>query len=226
MKTARTILSISTTAIIAAALLVGCSLFGSNPSAPSSVEQHAFDIATNVVPQIVTRTNVVTTTNVVNAPSPAGGTVLQTNVVNETHVVTVTNQVEQYQFSPKPAAVATAQALGTASGPFTAGIGTMVSSGLIMLYGLWAHLRSNKEGNTSTALAQEIETIREFILTLPSGTKIDQAVTQFMQQHQVEAGVAQNVLGILAKNVSNNDAVAAAKTLSDAIGIMSATPKA
>ena len=222
MKTKLTYLTVGLAAI---ALAFGCSMFGANPTPPSPLEAKVFNVITNVAYRIVDNTNVVTVTNVVTLVQPSGPPILTTNMVTTTNVVTQTNQVEQYQFTPKTEIVSTVQALGTASGPFTGGVGTMVGAALVALYAGWAQLRSNKNANTSTALAQEIETIREFILTLPSGTKIDQAVTQFMQQHQVEAGVAQNVLGILANNVSNNDAVAAAKELSDAIGVLSAPPK-
>jgi hypothetical protein len=119
-----------------------------------------------------------------------------------------------------PAVKGDIQAGGSILSTFMPGIGGMVSSGLMALLALWAYLRSSKLGNTSTALAQEIETLREFILSLPKGANYDQAITAWLQGHQAEAGVAQEVLGLLQSEVSNPDAQVAAKELQEAIGAM------
>lgn len=205
------------TLCVVAAVITGCKMFGANPAPPTPFEAKAFDITTNLTPQVVTRTNVVTTTNVVNVPSPFGVPFFQTNFVTSTNLVTVTNQLADYQYVPKPAATATITQLGTAVAPFTAGWGSIISGALVGFYGLWAHLRSTKKEATASALTQEIEAIRDFILTLPQGTKIDTAVTTFMQQHQVETGVAQEVLKLIEGNTSDPTAVGIAKQLQDAI---------
>lgn len=214
-------------AALSIALAAGCALFGANPKPPTPTEEKLFNVVTNIVPQVVVVTNTVMQTNIVDVTPPGAPAPVQvTNVVTETHVFNVTNQVAQYQYSPKPENVQTVQSLGTATAPFTAGIGTIVSAAILALYSGWATMRSSKNANTSTALAQEIETIREFILTLPSGAKIDQAVTQFMQQHQVEAGVANQVLSIIGNSVSNNDAKVAAQELQTVISTLAPpTPK-
>lgn len=208
-----------------AIVFTGCKLFGSSPSAPTPTEAKIFDITTNMAPQVVMRTNVVTTTNVVNAPSPSGAPMFSTNFVTATNIITLTNQVEQYQYTPKPVAVATTTELGSAVAPFTAGWGSIISGILVGAYGLWAHLRSTKQTATSSALTQEIEAIRTFILTLPQGTKIDSAVTQFMQQHQVEAGVASQVLALIKGYSSDPTVTGVAAQLQDVINTLTAPPK-
>jgi UDP-N-acetylmuramyl tripeptide synthase len=96
---------------------------------------------------------------------------------------------------------------------FAPGIGTIASSGLLLVLGIFAHLRgvgnTAAANNTSATLAQEIEALREFIQTLPSGAKYDTAITAWLQQHQLQAGVATQVLGLLGNEVSNPDAKAA-----------------
>jgi hypothetical protein len=204
----------------------GCKLFGANPAPPSKTEAKFFDIETNVIPQIVTRTNTITTTNIVNVPSPTGVPMFQTNFVTATNIVTQTNQVEEYTYTPKSATVGAIQTVGQATAPFTAGWGTIISSALVGLYGLWAHLRSTKKGDTAAALTQEIEAVRDFILTLPQGTQIDTAVTKFMQQHQMEAGVAQEVLGLIKGNTSDPTVVGVAAQLQAAINALTNPPAA
>lgn len=217
-----TTLSVFAGAIVLAA---GCKLFGSNPTPPTPTEARLFDITTNTTPQVVTQTNIVTSVKVVTVTNEVGIPVMTTNVFNTTNVVTTTNQVPDYQYTPKPAIESTISAAGTASGPFTAGWGTIAAGALSLLYGAWAHLRSTKSTATSSVLAQEIEAIRTFILTLPQGTKIDSAVTQFMQQHQVEAGVASQVLNLIKGFSSDSTVVGVAAQLQDAINALTAPPK-
>jgi hypothetical protein len=179
------------TGIVLAALftLTGCSLFGTNPIAPTSFERSLFDIQTN-------QTQVVTT-------SPTGGL--------------VTNIVLSFTFTTKPATKETVQAGGTAVNTIWPGIGSIVSMGVLGLLGLWAQLRGNKKSDTAVAVAQEVETIREFIKTLPSGTKIDTAITSWLQAHQLATGTASQVLGILSTSVNNDQAKGAVNEIKQAI---------
>lgn len=209
-----------------AAIVTGCQLLGKNPSPPTQAEARLFDIQTNTIPIVVTRTNTVTTTNVVNVPSPTGIPMFATNFVTATNVVTQTNQVEEYTYNKRPAVEATATQLGTAVAPFTAGWGSIVSGALVGLYGVWAHLRSTKKGDTALVLTQEIEAVRDFILTLPQGTKIDAAVTQFMQQHQTESGVAQEVMKLIKDNTDDPTVVGVATQLQTAINDLTNPPAA
>lgn len=213
---------------LCAAVLIstGCKLFGSNPEPPSKTEAKLFDITTNVVPVVVTKTNVVTTTNVVNVPMPSGPPVLTTNYTYATNFFNQTNQIEEYHYNPKPAAVSTTTQLGNAVAPFTAGWGSIISGALVGLYGLWAHLRSTKKGDTAQALTEEIEAVRDFILTLPQGAQIDTAVTKFMQQHQTESGVAQEVLKLIEGNTNDPTVVGVAAQLQAAINALTNPPAA
>lgn len=207
--------------ITAVALVVtGCKMFGANPAPPTKAEQKFFDITTNEVPKVVTQTNLVTQTNIITLTNQVGIPILQTNLITTTNVVQATNVMESYQYTPKSAVVATISGVGSATAPFTAGWGTIITSALVGLYGLWAHLRSTKQTATSSALTQEIEAIRSFILTLPQGTKIDSAVTQFMQQHQVEAGVASQVLNLIKGYSSDSTVTGVASQLQDAINTL------
>jgi hypothetical protein len=220
------VFNLTLVSVSAALAVAGCKMFGANPTPPTYTEAHLFDITTNSVPQVVFKTNVVDSVNIVTVTNAVGVAVLTTNFFNSTNVVTTTNQVMSYDYQPKTETVATIQAVGAVSSPFTAGWGTMVGSALIGLYGLWAHLRSTKSTNTSLALTQEIEAIRDFILTLPQGAKIDTAVTTFMQQHQTEAGVAQQVLSLIEGNSSNATVTGVAAELQTLINTLTAPPKA
>lgn len=209
------------------ALLAGCTsgLFGANPAPPTTLEQKLFDTQTNYIPVVVTKTNIVETTNMVVLTNTVNNTVTTTNVITATpEVTTQTNQQAVYTETPKPIVTGTLQAAGTAASPFTAGIGTMVSGGLVLLLGIWGHLRSYKFAQTSTALADEIEAVRNYILTLPQGTKIDAAVTQFMQQHQTESGVAQTVLKLIDGNTSDPTIAGISAQLQTAINDLTNPP--
>lgn len=205
--------------------IIGCKMFGANPTPPSPIEAKLFDITTNQVPQVVTKTNVVTQYNVVTLTNSVGLVTFSTNTFFNTNVVQTTNIIQAYQYVTRPENTQTVTQLGNAVAPFTAGWGSIISAALVGFYGLWAHLRSTKSTATSSALTQEIEAIRSYILTLPQGTKIDSAVTQFMQKHQVEAGVANQVINLI-KGFSNNATVTGvAAQLQDAINQLTAPPK-
>jgi hypothetical protein len=114
------------------------------------------------------------------------------------------------------------QAGGTALNSVLPGVGSMVSMGVLALLGLWAQLRSSKNGNAASAIAQEVETMREFIMTLPNGTKYDTAITSWLQSHQIETGTVSTVLGILANDISNPDAKAAVTEIQQTINAAAA----
>lgn len=214
-------MKLSALVLTATALVItGCKMFGANPTPPSALEAKLFDITTNSTPKVVTQTNVVTQYSVVTLTNSVGLVTFSTNTFFTTNVVDATNIVQAYEYVPKPANTATISAVGTATAPFTAGWGTLISSALVGLYGLWAHLRSTKSTATSSALTQEIEAIRAYILTLPQGTKVDAAVTQFMQQHQVESGVASEVLNLIKGYSSNATLTGIASDLQDTINTL------
>lgn len=203
--------------------ITGCKLVGTDPSAPNGFERLVFTTVTNyiAVPMQVTQTNIVTHEQVVYATNTVGQIVTVTNVffMPEYRVVTITNIIPQYENKVNGGTTATIQAAGTAINTFLPGVGGIASSGLLALLGLWAQLRSSKRGQTNSTLAQEIETIREFIKSLPSGAKYDQAITAFLQTHQLESGVAQQVLGILQNQVDNQEAKTALQEIQNTLKV-------
>ena len=193
------------------ALLVGCSSLATK--SPTAVERMLYDTHTNYVDvyKVITNYQAVTFTNILDQ------VVTTTNPV----VAMVTNVVAEYTITPKATVVATVGAAGTATNVFYPGIGTIASTGIVALLGLWAWFRGRSNttaaNNATVTLAQEIETIKEFILTLPKGAAYGQAITNWLQTHQVQTGVASQVVSILQSEVSNPDALAALKDIQTAI---------
>ncbi len=219
----KTILASAISIIGAAALLTGCDTVGQSPKPPTATEAKLYQVETNTIPLVITKTNFVQTTNVITVTNSVDNTVTTTNVITTTPTVTQvqTNQVV-YTYHDNPAIIGTIKAVGDASGPFTAGIGTLVGGGLALLYGIWGQLRSTKLKGTASALTTEIEAVRDYILTLPQGVKIDAAVTQFMQQHQVETGVANQVMKLIEGNTNDPTVVGVSQSLQAAIAALTA----
>lgn len=215
--------------------ITGCaalsSAIGANPTPPSKAEQVLYVTQTNIVEQVIMRTNTITypEAQVIQVTNVNNQVVFQTNTVQviDHQIVTVTNQVATYTETVAPTTTATVNAVGAGINVAAPGVGTMVSTGLLALLALWGHLRSYKNGNTAAAVAQEVETLREFIQSLPNGTKYDTAITSWLQAHQLETGTAQQVLTLVENKVSNPDAVAAAKEISETLtSLGTAVPKA
>lgn len=201
------------------ALVSGCSLFGTNPSAPTATEGHFYDIVTQYVqvPMVINKTNYIDQVNPVVVLStntfgmPYNVTNFQTNLVpvfsNVTNLVNQTN----YTFSTSDSTKSTISAIGTGVNMAAPGFGGLVGAGLTALVGLWGYLRSYKPAvNTNSALVQEIQTIRQFVQALPNGDVYDAAVTKFLSDHQNDAGVATTVASLLESEISNGDAKVAA----------------
>lgn len=197
---------------------------GKSPSPPSKVEQGLYTVTTNVynvtnvvaVPVTNTVTQVVTQTNAVGVP------VFQTNVVTTLATVYTTNVVQKqdYNLSTSPQTTQLVQGVAGAVNTFAPGMGTIAGYALLALIGGWGYLRGSKRQDTSIALSQEIEALREFIKSLPQGAKFDEAITAWLQQHQVDAGVTDQVLALLKSEVSNPDAQAALKEIQTALTAM------
>jgi hypothetical protein len=218
----KTTIAITTSALLAIplTLFVGCSALGTNPGPPSGLEKILYNTQTNYVPivQVVTNQQIVTVThtNFVEITN-AGVIEFHTNVVTvqQTNQVPATNITQQAQYTEnlKPGVSTIASTIGGVVNTFFPGIGAIGVQGLLAALGTWGYLRSSKKGDTNAALAQEIESIRAFIQKLPNGAAYDAAFVNFMQAHQNEAGVGSEVLGILAKEVSNPDAQVAAQQM-------------
>lgn len=188
--------------------------------APSAFEVAHFNIVTNppvisittnVIPVTLYKTNEVvqTVTNV------QGVTEYRTNVVPvavpgfQTNVAVVTNEPQSYHFTPKPEAIQPYKdAAGAAGNLF--GVGGLASTAVGIFFSVWGFLRSRKNYSTAADLAQIIETMRSFVQQLPNGAAYDTALVSFMQAHQAESGVINQVIQLLTKEVSNPDAQVAA----------------
>jgi uncharacterized protein YukE len=197
-------------------VIVGCSLF-SNGAPPTKAEQAIYNVRTNYLEVVVPRTNFVPVTVLVT--NTQGVTAYQTNIVPV--VIQGTNEVPQYTYAPKPGTTTGVQVAGTAINTFFPGIGGLVSTGLTALVGLWGYIRSSKNYNTGAALAQEVQTIRQFVQGLPNGATYDAAFTQFLQAHQADANVLNQVVNLINNEVSNSDAQVAAQQIQQTIAALS-----
>lgn len=196
--------------------ITGCNLVGPNPRAPYPAEKIVFDTTTNYVP----------VTNFVAEVSK----VAKTNTDGTISLVSVTNVIPQVGLQPiytetvKPGVGAVATGVGSVINTFFPGVGAVAVQGLLALLGGWAFVRSNKQRDTSGALAQEIQVILNFIGQLPNGPSYVETLKDFMQKHQNDAEVVNQVLTLLAQEVSNTDAKVAANQIINTInGLKSVT---
>lgn len=199
MKSLRIITASVLSAIIIPLVIAGCAYTGENPKPPTSLEQSIFDVSpsTNFVQEIsvVKSTNddgaviITSTTNTV----PKIGSKLKTSEVTSSTVTTISGVVNA----------------------FAPGVGTLLGAGLAGALAAWAKMRSQK--NAAPVLAQNIETILEFIKTLPDGQKVHDIITQFLYDHQRETGAVNVIAGLINQYVSNPDAKSAAAEIQAAI---------
>jgi len=220
--------SLGLTLVLSIAALCGCSMTGKPPSGLSST---FMDVKTNYVPVLVVQTNVVpvttyqtnavtvTVTNQQNIVEFHTNAVVVPVVAYETNRVLATNLLEAYTYTPNKTAQDVQQVGGLVGSLF--GVGGLVSTGLALLFGAWARSRSSRLYDTSTSLAQTIETMRQFIQQLPNGTQYDTALVTWMQQHQAQTGVLAQVLQILKDDVDNPAAKLAAEQMMVALQRMS-----
>jgi hypothetical protein len=180
-------------------IVAGCATTAAKP--PTPIEQGIFTTITNTV---VVEKPVITPVYVTNSVGVA-------QVIWQTNTVTMTNV--GYTMTVSPATQATIQTGATLVNTFAPGIGSMVGAAILALLGGLGWLRSSKIGagqaTTAAALAQEVETLRAFIKSVPNGEKYDQMIVSWLQAHQMEAGVASQVLTLLSDKVSNPEAKAA-----------------
>lgn len=168
---------------VVALIATGCAWTGANPKPPTPFESAYLYD---------------TTTNFVPVTNAAGQVVL----------------TPQYFEKPKASATQVIQAVGSGVNTFFPGFGGLVGMGLTAILGFTAYLRSNKQGTaTAAALAQEIQTILAFVGQLPGGNSYVNTLKDFMEKHQNDADVINQVLKVLATEVSNTDAQAAANAV-------------
>lgn len=196
--------------LFAIPLLTGCNLFGKNAAPPTAFDRKAFDVVTNIVYKVENVTNhipiydtnyqveVITITNEQNVVKQVFATNYIPIINFSNQVVTVTNRVEQYDYShPSQTSQTVSSIAGTLSNMGMPGIGSLVSMGIIGALGIYGKLRGNK---TSAALAQGIETARSVLLETPQGQELDAKYKAWLIQNQSAAGVLNAVTSILNKS--------------------------
>jgi len=203
-----------------------CSLFAGCATPPSRLESDLFVVRTNYIDQVETRTNTVYVTNQVAAWHYETNTVGQVQTVFATNYVSVpvpvvtlvTSTVPAYAYTQgtnTAAAVQTAAAIGNLVAP---GLGGQIAGAIAgLLFTGWCWFRSSRATKVAQNSAQVIEAAREVLKSLPNGKAYDSELVAWMQQHQAEAGVLENVLGILDRNVSNADAKYTAEQIRAAV---------
>ncbi len=206
----KTLLSL---AIIAAISLIGCSTVGPNPTPPTALERNIFIVQTNYVEQVNQVTN--TITQVINRTNEFAQPIYFTNQI--TQISQETNLVPAYSMTPSDTTKATVGLIGTVVNTFFPTAGSATALGLLGILGAWGHLRSSKKGATAVTIAQEVETLREFIKSLPKGTQYDATITAWLQSHQVEEGVATQVLDLVQNQIDNPAAKVAAQEILDTL---------
>jgi hypothetical protein len=208
-------------AVLALSTVTGCKQFGADTSAPNAVEKQLFTTVTNyvAVPVQVSVTNYVTKEVTLFQTNTVGQIVTVTNEVPTPvySVKWVTNEVPQYENTVSDRTKASVTGFGGILNYFFPGAGPIGTTGVLALLAAWAQLRSGKRQQTASALTQQMETVLEFIKTLPNGAGYKEAITGFLQKHQMEAGVADQVLSLIENQVSNKDAKAAVEEIKNSI---------
>ncbi len=194
MKTISAVLLLSSSLSLSAVLFAGCA--ATRP--PSPVERSFYDIKTNTVEVVVTKTNVINQTNVIERVVEHDVTNLFPVVTSVTNVTHATNAVASYDLTPNEKAAAVQNTAGLI-GNFW-GVGGIASGVLGLLFGLYGQWRSSRSNKTAGALAQIIETGRALLQTTPQGKALDGQWKSWMIEHQAEAGVITEV-GKLMQNV-------------------------
>jgi len=208
--------------------IAGCALFPKNGAPLSGAERPFFTTVTNYHDIVTLKTNLVyepvpVPVYVTNAVS--GDVVTQTNIIQVPQyvIIPITNQFPEYTHKPNETAQGAASVGGTIANLFVPGSGGVVTTAILGAFSLWAGWRSKKNKDTGIALTQEIETILEFVYSLPKGAAYHEAVTRWLQEHQIATGTAQEILKILEKTTDNRDAVSAMEGIRGSISALGTT---
>ena len=221
--------------VVALLSVSGCQMFGDNARPPSKIEQALYTIETNVVVEIINKTNVITLTNAVVE------LVTITNLQNqvETHTITnfvevpvavpihVTNLVEQTVWTKNTnsaAVVEVARSIGGLSG--IPGVGELAGIAVSGLLGIWGLLRARNKSKVAATLAQVIEVGREVMQRTPQGSEAADKWQNWMIAHQAETGVIKQVISLLPKAVDQPAAEQVARELLALIGENGGKPAA
>ncbi len=167
-------------------------------------------VVTNVVPQIVERTNIVFVTN--NTSGAVSGYVARETVATNLITLLVTNFVPVFETNlvsvpvtnlvAKPEVEATIEAAGSIMNTFLPGIGSILALALGGLYHGYRQVRNRK---VNEALIQGVETARAVLETTPQGQAADAQFVNWLMGHQKEAGVFTTV-STLVDSLSDNPA--------------------
>jgi hypothetical protein len=211
-----------------ASLYTGCS----STKPPSAFEAKFFDVSTNTRPVVVTVTNVipvietrfavqtVTITNSVGVPVPVYVTNTVTVTNSQAVVATVTNDVPTYSLTPNANAKATAGLAGTLTNLGLPGAGSLTTMAVLGALAAWGGFRTRQYAGkndalsqTAGVLAQNLQTFQSVVELTPQGKDLAKTAAAYIANHQVQAGVAAQVLDLAAQNVNNEQASLAAQQI-------------
>ena len=187
-------------------------------SAPSVQVVTNMVVATNLLVQVIERTNIVLVTNSTTGSVSGYATreALATNLVQvvQTNLVPVfyTNlvQVQVTNLVAKPGAEAAIAATGSVANTFFPGVGSIVA---LALGGLYHGYRQVRNKNVNAALVQGVETARAVLQTTPQGQAADDQFVRWLASHQKEAGVFQTVSTLVDSFVDNDAAKESAEEI-------------
>ena len=178
--------------------------------------------ATNVVTQVIERTNVVLVTN--SATGAVSGYATREPVATNFVTMVLTNlvpvfytniiQVPVTNLVAKPEVEATIQAGGSIVNTFLPGIGSMLALALGGLYHGYRQVRNKK---VNEALIQGVETARAVLETTPQGQAADAAFVKWLMEHQKEAGVFTTVAGLVEQLTDNPAARMTAQEIAERV---------
>ncbi len=180
--------------IVLIATICGCALVGKNAKPPTQFEHGIYDVTTNHYEAPI----------VVSHPD---GT-LSTNLEPR----------ESYTYTLSAKTRESTNAVATVVNAWLPGIGTLVGTALTGALLAWGKMRG--VNNSAPVLAQQIETLLEFISTLPDGDKIRSQVTAYLEKHQLETGTADAIWKLIDTYVSNPTAKGVAGELSAALAAL------
>lgn len=197
--------------LITAALVLGvtaCATSGPQ-SPPTALDKALFQITTNVVVQ----TNLVTLTNRVQQIVPVTNlqnqVVLSTNFVTVTNLATVVAPVTNYVYATSPTVTSTVTDVTSMFGPWGTVAGLIATLGL----GVFAKFKS-QQLNTMTDVAgqaqQAIVTAQNVIKAMPNGAAYAATFNTWLQAHQTDVDLAQEVAQVVNDYVDHPTATTAA----------------
>lgn len=185
-------------------------------------------VQTNVIPVTVYHTNEVTLqqTNVQGVTTYTTNAVIVPVLAYQTNTVSVTNQVPQYSNTLKPGVQQGIQGAGSFISTLFPGGGAIAWAIIAALTGLGyftSAKNSNANYSTAATLAQEIQTLLNFLGALPNGSVYTNVFKTWLAAHQNDADAITKVLDILKNEVSNPNAQIAATQIQQTIqGLLAA----